>query len=141
MNHASRPIPAPLRAAAVAGALAIAASQFPALAAEYSCVVAKKVDGERQYSPDQLKRFQYSNRIEEVAGEAWVSRCSFAPSQGKVTCDRFKIDHVVVDQTVKIKKFYLFSAQFDLQLYPDLTYVENNGRGGVSYGKCTLTSP
>ena len=29
-------------------------------------------------------------------------------------------------------------AQFDLQLYPDLTYIENNGRGSISFGMCVL---
>jgi hypothetical protein len=26
-------------------------------------------------------------------------------------------------------------------MFSDLSFVENNGRGGVSYGKCALTSP
>ncbi len=112
-----------------------------ASAAEYECKVTKKIDSEREYSAEQIKQFQLANRVEEAGGQAWVSRCSLAPSAGKVTCDRLKMDHVVVDPNVKIKKFYLFSSQFDLQLYPGLTYIENNGRGGISYGKCTLVVP
>ena len=27
-------------------------------------------------------------------------------------------------------------SQFDVQLYPDMNFVENNGRGSISYGKC-----
>ncbi len=110
-------------------------------AAEYDCTVKKKVDRDREYSTEQISRSQFANRIEEVGEQAWVSRCSFTPSAGKVTCDRLKMDRVLIDPKVKIKKFYMFSAQFDLQLYPDLTYVENNGRGGISYGNCTLVAP
>jgi hypothetical protein len=110
-------------------------------AAEYECRVSKKLDFDRSYSVEQIQKFQFSNKIEELGGEAWVSRCSFSPSVGKVTCDRLKMDRIATDPNVDIKKFYMFSAQFDLQLFPDLTFVENNGRGGVSYGTCTLTAP
>ncbi|WP_281970147.1 MULTISPECIES: hypothetical protein [unclassified Polynucleobacter] len=54
----------------------------------------------------------------------------------KVTCDRYSVDRVEVDKFVGIKKFYFFKGQFDVQLFPDMNFVENNGRGGVSYGKC-----
>ena len=37
---------------------------------------------------------------------------------------------------VGIKKFYLFKSQFDVQLFPDMNFVEKNCRSGVSYGKC-----
>ncbi len=42
---------------------------------------------------------------------------------------------------IHIKKYYVFKGQFDVQLYPDLTFIENNGRGDIAYGKCELTSP
>lgn len=111
---------------------------MPANPAEYDCKVSKKFEQDRQYSIDQLARLQFGNRIEVTGEEAWVSRCSYSQSAGKVTCDRLKIDRVVNDPNVRVKKFYLFSAQFDLQLYPDLTYIENNGRGSVSFGRCVL---
>jgi hypothetical protein len=65
-----------------------------------------------------------------------LERCSYSTSQSKVTCDRYSVDRVEVDKFVGIKKFYYFKGQFDVQLFPDMNFVENNGRGGISYGKC-----
>ena len=126
------------KAAALAVALGAACSTQ---AAEYECNVIRKFDRDREYSSEQINHFKFGNRIEEAGEQAWVSRCSFTPSAGKVTCDRLKMDRITVDPNVKIKKFYMFGSQFDLQLYPDLTYVENNGRGGISYGRCILSAP
>jgi hypothetical protein len=72
---------------------------------------------------------------------AFVERCSFVASVNKVTCDRYQIDQVVVDKNVDLKKFYLFKAQFDVQIFRDLSFIENNGRGGVAYGTCKLLRP
>jgi hypothetical protein len=122
--------------------LTIAAfTTLSATAAEYSCSVTKKVNADRQYSAEELAELRFSNTIEEVGNQTWVSRCSFARSAGGVTCDRLRMEHVVVDPSVKIKKYYMFSSQFDFQLYPDLSFVENNGRGGISYGRCRVVSP
>lgn len=112
-----------------------------AQAVEYACDVSRKLERDHEFSVEQIAKARYSNKIEESSEGAFVSRCSFAHSAGKVTCDRYKIDRVVLDENVKIKKYYLFHSQFDIQLFPDLSYVENNGRGGVSYGKCVLISP
>jgi hypothetical protein len=128
------------RSTAVATSLTLVAA-LSASAAEYNCSVNRKVDYDREYSADHIKRFQFTNRIEEKGEGVWVSRCSFDSSASKVTCNRHKIDRVVIDPHVQIKKFYVFSSQFDLQLYPDLSYVENNGRGSISYGKCVLNAP
>ena len=65
----------------------------------------------------------------------------FAMSAGKITCDSYDVDRVEVDPVVRIKKFYVFGSQFDVQLFPDLTFVENNGRGGIAFGRCTLLAP
>ncbi len=106
------------------------------IAADFDCKVTKKIDYDSEYSADHIARAQFGNRIEEVGENAWISRCSYSQIAGKVTCDRYKIDRVVIDPIVKVKKFYIFSAQYDLQLYPDLTYIENNGRGSIAFGKC-----
>ncbi len=122
-------------------ALVAAVCSLPGFAVEYACEVTRKFDREREYTAEQIAKLQYSNRVEESYESAFVSRCSFAPSAGKVTCDRYKIDRVSFDENMKIKKYYLFRSQFDFQVFDDLSFVENNGRGGVSYGKCTLVSP
>lgn len=120
---------------------ALGAVSVSAFAVEYSCEVSRKFDSEREYPREQISKLQFSNRVEESKDGAYISRCSFAPSAGKVTCDRYKMDQVAFDENVKIKKYYSFKSQFDFQMFPDLSFVENNGRGGISYGKCTVTAP
>ena len=112
-----------------------------AAAAEYECKVEKKVDFDVSYTSEQLKKLKFSVKIEEGEKGTFVSRCSFSPIAQKVTCDRYHMDKVVLDEYVKIKKYYLFRSQFDVQLFPDLSFVENNGRGSVAYGKCRFVAP
>jgi len=110
-------------------------------AVEYHCIVEKKFDSEREYTPTQIQKGKYSVQIEEKGDAAFVSRCSFSPSAQKVTCDRYQMDKVVQDNNVKIKKYYLFGSQFDVQLFPSLFFVENNGRGSIAFGKCNVVAP
>lgn len=112
-----------------------------ATAAEYDCKVGKKLESEATYTSHQIEQGQFSVKIEESGGGAFVSRCSFAPSANKITCDRYQVDKIVFDEKVKIKKYHVFRSQFDVQLFPDLSFVENNGRGGIAYGKCRVVAP
>lgn len=120
--------------------LALCAPGFAA-AAEYDCKVAKKVDSENTYTAHQIENGQFSMKVEESGGGAFVSRCSFSSSANKITCDRYPVEKVVFDEKVKIKKYYVFQSQFDVQLFSDLSFVENNGRGGIAYGKCRVVAP
>lgn len=86
---------------------------------------------------DHLDTYQPSVVIHDRQ-ETSLERCSFVPSRGQVTCDTYVVDHVEYDENVDLKKFYVFKSQFDVQLFPDLTFVENNGRGGISFGSCKL---
>jgi len=110
-------------------------------AVEYYCIVEKKFDSEREYTPAQIEKGKYSVQIEENRDFTFVSRCSFSPSAQKVTCDRYQMDKVAQDNNVKIKKYYLFGSQFDVQLFPSLFFIENNGRGGIAFGKCNVVAP
>jgi hypothetical protein len=112
-----------------------------AAAAEYECKVTRKVDSERAYTTQQLERGQFSIKLTETADAATVSRCSFSSSEREITCDQYKVDRVEFDDKVMIKKYYVFGSQFDFQLFPNLLFVENNGRGGVAYGRCSIVSP
>jgi len=60
---------------------------------EYSCRVKKKFDAARTYPPEQIEKWQFSIRIEENAGNTFVSRCSFSASAEKITCDRYRVDN------------------------------------------------
>lgn len=110
---------------------------FPSIvySSSYDCVVTRKIGQENIVSDSELKKWKFSVKIHDTP-KPELERCSFTPSEKKITCDRFSVDRVEVDKFVGIKKFYYFTGQFDVQLYPDMKFVENNGRGGISYGKC-----
>ena len=112
-----------------------------AQAADYQCNVETKLTREHVYSRSELQKGQISVLIEERDGSTFLSRCSFASSSQAVTCDRYEVDKVVLDEFVRIKKFYVFRSQFDVQVYPDLSFIENNGRGGIAFGTCSITAP
>lgn len=106
-------------------------------AASYDCTVTKKLDFENIYQPAQMEKYKFSARIHD-SDKPKVDRCSIKPNDNKVTCDSYDIDRVEVDKHVGYKKFYLFKSQFDIQLFPDMRFVENNGRGGIAFGTCKL---
>ena len=97
-----------------------------AQATEYKCDIKKKFDFGHAYSPDKIKHDKYSVLIEEKGDTAFVSRCSFSLSAKKITCDLHKADKVVFDKNVRIKKYYFFQSQFDVQLFSDLSQIRAN---------------
>jgi hypothetical protein len=101
----------------------------------YDCKVTRKIGLDNIVSDSELKKWKFSVKIHDTS-KPELERCSYTPNQNRVTCDRYTVDRVEVDKFVGIKKFYYFTGQFDVQLYPDMKFVENNGRGGISYGKC-----
>ena len=116
-------------------------ASFSAEAVEYECTVQKKFGSEQAYTKEHIDKYKYSVKIKQAGAEATLSRCSFAPSANEVTCDQYRVDKVVFDKNVKIKKFYIFDSQFDVQLFSNLSFLENNGRGSVAYGVCRVVSP
>ena len=109
--------------------------------AEYECPVSRKIDSERNYPDSNLQKYTPSVKIKENGDYATVSRCSFQPSANQVTCDDYNVDFIAQDKYVGHKKYYMFYNQFDVQLFADLSFIENNGRATISYGKCILTRP
>ncbi len=105
------------------------------LATSYDCKVTRKVGPENIVSEYELKKWQFSVKIHDNS-KPELERCSFIPSQNKVTCDKYSVDRVEVDKFIGVKKFYYFRGQFDVQLYQDMAFIENNGRSAISFGKC-----
>ena len=101
----------------------------------YDCKVTRKIGPENIVSESELKKWKFSIKIHDIP-KPELERCSFDTSKDRVTCDKYTVDRVETDKFVGIKKFYYFTGQFDVQLYPDMRFVENNGRGGISYGIC-----
>jgi hypothetical protein len=114
----------------------VSVSASPESTTKYYCKVERKFDNEREYTSDYISKFQFSVLLEERGLEAIVSRCSFSFSAAKVTCDHYTVDKIVFDANINAKKFYLFASQFDFQVFSDSSFIENNGRGSISFGKC-----
>lgn len=112
-----------------------------AQASEYNCPVTKKFDPENTYTTEMIEKYQYMVKINQFSHATYIARCSYSTSQGEITCDVYQPDHVVTDDRIGAKKFYFFDSQFDVQLFPDFTFVENNGRGSIAYGKCNIVVP
>lgn len=112
----------------------------PAYAAHYDCLTSSMYASGGVIDTGKVKQGQFSVKIEEKPEYIFLYRCSFTPSEGKVTCDKYEVDKLVYDENVKIKKFYVFKSQFDVQIFSDLNFIENNGRGGIAFGKCTLVA-
>lgn len=117
---------------------------FPANASSYSCVVKQKFNGEHVYSSEEIEAGKFSVKIDDgvhknSTEKPVLSRCSYSNIENKITCDDYTADHVEVTKTLDnrvFKKFYVFSSQFDVQLFPNLDFLENNGRGNIAYGTC-----
>ena len=108
----------------------------------YDCQVERKLDRERVYAPQDLVKYRPRVLIEQTDGEAYVSRCSFSIINGGVeTCDKYKADYVAFDAHVDVSKFYVFESQFSVQLFSDGDFVEDNGRGTISFGTCKKLLP
>lgn len=112
-----------------------------AYAATYVCKVDKQyaADLSEIRSKTEVEKFRFVITIKEAA-KVTLDRCSFSPSQNAVTCDNYEPDRVEFTNTqyVKIKKFYLTKAHYDIQIFEDLQFIENNGRAGIATGKCNI---
>jgi hypothetical protein len=109
-------------------------------AAEYFCSVDKKWSNGSQYSSEDLLKWKFSVKIDDEGNDAALFRCSYATSVEAVTCDRYEADFITQD-TLGNKKYYYFRGQFDVQLFTNLHFIENNGRGDIATGKCEFISP
>jgi hypothetical protein len=69
-----------------------------------------------------------------IVDEQTIQRCSISYMQKSLSCDTYNVDKVESDKN--IKKFYVFNSQYDIQIFADLSFIDNNGRGGMLFGKC-----
>ena len=111
-----------------------------ASAAEYFCKVDAKWSSGQQYSSQHLLKWKPAVKIDDKGGYATLYRCSYETSADAVTCDRYSADYVTQDFNGN-KKYYQYNGQFDVQLFANLDFIENNGRGTISMGKCKLVRP
>jgi hypothetical protein len=102
----------------------------------FECQVTAKFDPNRTYSAEELSRSQFSVRVSRTLDLSIVERCSFSKAVGRVTCDPYKVDQIQEQASPPMVKFYVLRSMFDLQIFGDGTFVENNGRGSIAFGTC-----
>lgn len=88
------------------------------------------------YPAERLLASQFQVRIDTSLN--MMSRCFVPPYATQSTCDVYQIDHTERSQTSSstIVKYYYLNGQFDVQVFGDGKFIENNGRGGLASGVC-----
>lgn len=121
-------------------ALAVIVAEI-STAGTFECKVENKYSADLSViqTKQEVEKSNFNIKVQE-GQDTTVKRCSFAPSQNAVTCDTYTADRVEFTNTpfVKIKKFYVTNSQYDIQIFEDLSFIENNGRGSFAYGKCKI---
>jgi hypothetical protein len=112
-------------------------STAAANAADRECVVERKFDVNGEVSESELAHWQPSVRIIEVDETVLLQRCSYSTAAAAVTCDSYAVDHVEVSPGFGVTKYYSFFHQFDVQVWPDGQFIENNGRRNIAFGHCS----
>jgi hypothetical protein len=108
----------------------------------YDCRVNKKFDSERIYTAQDLETYRPRVLIDLTQDAAYVRRCSISIINGGVeTCDKYKADYAAFDANADVSKFYVFESQFNVQLFSDGSFIEDNGRGTISFGTCNRLVP
>lgn len=91
------------------------------------------------YTQEKLKKYQFATILDIYPGDRiYISRCGYSDIDKKISCNKYPADKIERDNNVNLIKVYIFKSQYNFQLFPDLTSVEDNGRGGISYQKCDV---
>ena len=100
---------------------------------ELWCKVTRKLDSEREYSQENLDKYRPGVFVRVRAYEATLSRCS-SEASGQYSCDEYEVDKIEIDNHTGHRKFYFYRGQFDVQVFSNNRFIENNGRGTISFG-------
>ena len=116
-------------------AAALIAISSPVFSAELYCEVTKKLSRTMIYDAAHLQKYKLGLFIRDAGTTVLLSRCSVEFS-GDYTCDHYEADFVEHDSRANITKYYYLRGQFDVQVFADNSFVENNGRGTIAFGQC-----
>ena len=115
--------------------LILSVAAWTANAEELWCKVTRKLDSEREYSRENLDKHKPGVFVRTGAYSATLSRCSYGFS-GKHSCDEYAVDKIEIENHTGHRKFYYYKGQFDVQVFSNNRFIENNGRGTISFGQC-----
>ena len=111
----------------------------PIHAATYECRVTDVWSPLVIPEADYLARHRPTVRVEEAAQGTVVTRCARDPAWKRMECQRIEIDWVDANAGDGSRKYYRFAIHYDLQIFFDRSFVENDGRGVVYHGQCERT--
>lgn len=98
----------------------------------------QSVMGKPAANTDFVVKHKPFTKVFESNGSIKIQRCSIPFGEDTHTCDTYDSDRFERDTNVNIQKFYVFKSQYDIQIFSDLSYIDNNGRGGFLIGKCKV---
>lgn len=117
----------------------------------YTCMATSVTDGSGKWSKERLDKWKPGTIVKHYGykdGSPTVSRCSWSDIEGKRTCDIYPINRRFMTELMGgkmgfIDKFYYFVGMLDVQIFQItgesvFDYIENNGRGAIHRGTCTL---
>jgi hypothetical protein len=115
-----------------------------ASAKELRCVVVEKVGTPEgtlsSHPPKDIMKLSYAVIIRDKGADgSEIGRCSYSSSASRVTCNFYAVDRIERDTEVGHVKYYHFARQFDVQIFADMRFIENNGRGELASGTCERT--
>ena len=91
---------------------------------------------------DFVKKHKPFTKVVDTGTAFRIERCSISFITNLHNCDSYEADRYEIDinpvSNLKIKKFYVFSDQYDIQIFSNLSYIDNNGRGALLIGKCVV---
>lgn len=104
--------------------------------AKYDCYVDTKVSKEKQYKKEEIDKYSPVISIQEDDKYTIISRCSFFEMYKRNACYSYIVDTIVVNDKRKMRKYYIYKTQYDIQIFNDKRFVENNGMGLINFGEC-----
>lgn len=109
----------------------------------YKCDLAKTIHVKHNTATKDLKRNMYSLFILEtdnpkVKNQYTLYKCFYKKPTNKKRCEDIPISKVSLLDGSQIKKYYNLDMQYDLQVFKDLSFIENNGKGVISVGMCKI---
>lgn len=103
----------------------------------YTCPALYKVGFEHVYTKEELEKFSPFTLLEISEDNiTHVSRCIYFNK--KLQCTKMLVDKIERDKNINLTKYYVFESQYNFQIFHDLSALEDNGRGDISYEKCTM---
>lgn len=104
-------------------------------AAYTECKVTKKVHPTGVYTQEYINRVKPSVILSKSETKTIFARCDLDG------CDTYTVDMIKMSGFFNpAKKYYHFKSHFDVQIFQDMTFIENNGRGSISFGKCEMVT-